>query len=51
MSMIPNHQSYIWMLSPEPEELPNLGLEERIDDRIDIEEGFVLQNGQIYTHI
>ena len=26
----------------EPEELPNLGLEERIDDQIDIEEGFVL---------
>ena len=26
----------------EPEDLPNLGLEERIDDQIDIEEGFVL---------
>ena len=26
----------------EPEDLPNLGLEERIDDHIDVEEGFVL---------
>ena len=26
----------------ESEELPNLGLEERIDDQIDVEEGFVL---------